>query len=31
VRRKIEPDASNPRFLLAEPGLGYRLNTSTET
>lgn len=27
VRRKIEPDAAAPRFLLAEAGLGYRLNT----
>ncbi|UTP38812.1 response regulator transcription factor [Phenylobacterium sp. LH3H17] len=26
VRRKIEPDAAAPRFLLAESGLGYRLN-----
>lgn len=30
VRRKIEPDASNPRFLLSEPGLGYRLNSAAE-
>jgi two-component system KDP operon response regulator KdpE len=26
VRRKIEPDASAPRFLIAEAGEGYRLN-----
>ena len=26
VRRKIEPDGSAPRFLIAEAGLGYRLS-----
>jgi two-component system, OmpR family, KDP operon response regulator KdpE len=26
ARRKIEPDPANPRFLIAEPGLGYRLS-----
>jgi len=26
VRRKIEPDASAPRFLIVEAGEGYRLN-----
>ena len=26
VRRKIEPDAAAPRFLIAEAGEGYRLN-----
>ena len=26
VRRKIVPDGSAPRFLIAEAGLGYRLS-----
>jgi two-component system KDP operon response regulator KdpE len=25
LRRKLEPDATRPRFLLTEPGAGYRL------
>ena len=25
LRRKIETDAARPRFLLTEPGVGYRL------
>jgi two-component system KDP operon response regulator KdpE len=28
LRRKIEPDASRPHYLLTEPGVGYRLKSS---
>jgi two-component system KDP operon response regulator KdpE len=24
LRRKLEPDPSHPRYLITEPGLGYR-------
>jgi two-component system KDP operon response regulator KdpE len=27
LRRKIEPDSSNPRYLLSEPWVGYRFST----
>jgi two-component system, OmpR family, KDP operon response regulator KdpE len=27
IRRKIEPDPENPRHLLTEPGVGYRMPT----
>ncbi len=30
LRRKIEPDAENPRYVITRPGLGYILETSTE-
>ena len=28
LRRKIEPDATRPRYIITEPGVGYRLKTS---
>ena len=31
LRRKIESDAARPRFLLTEPGIGYRLADPNET
>ena len=27
LRRKLEPDPTNPRYLITEPGAGYRLRT----
>ena len=29
LRRKLEPDPSKPRYLLTEPGMGYRFETGT--
>ena len=29
LRRKIEPDPSNPKYLISEPWVGYRLVTET--
>lgn len=30
LRRKIEPVPNNPRYIVAVPGIGYRLETSVE-
>jgi two-component system KDP operon response regulator KdpE len=30
LRKKIEPDAQRPRYLMTEPGVGYRLVTSAD-
>jgi two-component system, OmpR family, KDP operon response regulator KdpE len=30
LRRKLEPDASRPRWLLTEPGMGYRFQPSPD-
>ena len=31
VRRKLEPDPSRPRYFLTEPGMGYRLEGTTDS
>ncbi|HET8614132.1 MAG TPA: helix-turn-helix domain-containing protein [Actinomycetales bacterium] len=28
LRRKLEPEPPHPRYLLTEPGMGYRFNPS---
>jgi len=30
LRHKLEADPARPRFLLNEPGVGYRLNADEE-
>ena len=30
IRRKIEPDPAQPRYILTEPGVGYRFSIPTE-
>ena len=30
LRKKVEPDPQRPRYLVTEPGVGYRLVTGTE-
>ena len=31
LRRKLEVDSSRPRYLITEPGMGYRIETSPDT
>jgi two-component system KDP operon response regulator KdpE len=30
IRRKIEPDRARPRYLITEPGVGYRMPAAEE-
>ena len=30
LRKRIEPDPANPRYLLSEPWVGYRFSTATD-
>ena len=30
LRRKLEPDPARPRYLLNEPGMGYRFDPGTD-
>jgi two-component system KDP operon response regulator KdpE len=27
LRRKVEPEPTRPRYIVTEPGVGYRLRT----
>jgi two-component system KDP operon response regulator KdpE len=31
LRRKLEPDTAHPRYLITEPGIGYRFQLDTNT
>ncbi|MGB8645389.1 MAG: response regulator [Anaerolineae bacterium] len=31
LRRKLEPDVTRPRYIITEPGVGYRLRTAFDT
>jgi len=31
LRRKLEPDAAHPRYLMTEAGMGYRFNVNSST
>jgi two-component system KDP operon response regulator KdpE len=31
IRRKLEPDPSNPRYFVTEPGMGYRFEAPTSS
>ena len=31
LRRKLEPDPARPRYLLTEPGMGYRFADDADT
>jgi two-component system KDP operon response regulator KdpE len=30
LRRKLEPDPAEPRYVIAEPGIGYRMEATGE-
>ena len=31
LRRKVEPDPANPRYLMSEPWVGYRFSTAAHS